>query len=176
MRDEVETSAFGAGLGEVSFLLDVMELVWSVEKDVELCLIGEPSKRLRERVRGEPRVRLLGLVPHEQILDKYAGWDIALYPRLVDVRGRHSIKLIEFMAAGCPIVATNVSEAFLVEAAGAGVIATGTEEFAEAVVSLARSPNRRQELGERGRRFSAAYDWRRLADRYEREVLDVFGR
>jgi len=49
------------------------------------------------------RVRFAGLVPHEQVPDVVAGFDIALQPRSVDYAS--PLKIFDYMAAGRAIVA-----------------------------------------------------------------------
>jgi glycosyltransferase involved in cell wall biosynthesis len=103
-----------------------------------------------------------------------ANFDIAVYPRRVDLGGRFSVKLAEFMACGVPVVSTNVSESFVIAEAGGGIVVESPEAFVQALVTLARSPDMRRSLGEAGRRFGQSLDWDMLAVRYQREVLDVY--
>jgi glycosyltransferase involved in cell wall biosynthesis len=105
-----------------------------------------------------PRCHLLG----------YVG---AVYPRVIDMFGRFSIKVIEYMAMGLPIVSTNVSEAIPAREAKAGLFADTPLEFAQHLITLVESAALRQQLGENGRRYARSYDWDRLAKQYEAEIF-----
>ena len=64
--------------------------------------------------------------------------------------------LLEAMATGCPVVATRAGgNVDLVEESRAGILVDVDDpcEMAEALVQLSRSPERREELGSRGRQF-----------------------
>jgi glycosyltransferase involved in cell wall biosynthesis len=163
-----------AKVQSVSFLLSAMERVWCIVPAAQLWLIGHPSDSVRAYAAREPRTRLLDYVPHDQLLDYVAQFDIATYPRLTDLRGRHSIKLLEYMACGCPIVSTTVSESYLVQQAGAGLVAADLDGFARNMVALLNSPEQRRKLGRAGRRFVQDYGWDALAERYEREIFSSY--
>jgi glycosyltransferase involved in cell wall biosynthesis len=78
------------------------------------------------------------------------------------------VSLIEALAAGCPVVTTDVGGAFdVVDEGRAGVLVPfgDLRAFADALEDLARSPGRRRELGEAGRRHVLArYSVERLLD------------
>ena len=158
-------------LHSISWLLTVMQAVWKAEPAIELWLIGQPSRSARNACRRDPRIRLLGYIPHQDVLAYYSLFDIALYPRVVDVAGRHSIKLVEFMACGLPIVSTNVSESFRVEEANAGLICDSQEAFVDSILRLAEDPSLRARLGENGRRYARQFDWDKIAEYYDSEIL-----
>lgn len=168
-----------AKLRSISFLITVMEKVWKKLPDVKLWLIGHPSESVRSYAAAHTQVRLLGYIPHHMILNYMANYDIAVYPRPVGFAGRHSIKLLEYMACEIPIVATSVPEAFLVTESGAGLLASGVEEFAECIFRLCEDENRNSAYGRQGLMFAREYDWNVLAKRYEAEVfqpyLEAFG-
>jgi glycosyltransferase involved in cell wall biosynthesis len=171
LDEELATQAPERRLHSISWLLQVIQDVWKANPDIELWLIGKPSRLARHACRHDSRIRLLGYVPHEEILAHYSLFDIALYPRLVDVEGRHSIKLVEFMACGLPIVSTNVSESFRVRDANAGLVCNSQEAFIGAILRLVGDPSLRAQLGENGRRYARRFDWDRLAQRYDDKVL-----
>jgi len=169
-----EVKAPEAKLRSISFLAAVMEKVWENNPYIHLWLVGEPSRSVRAFSKNHPQVRLLGYVPHMEVLNYYTNFDIAVYPRLVDLSGRHSIKLVEFMAAGLPIVSTPVAESFHVKQSGAGIIVEGLEAFAKAILYLQAYPEMRTNLGNKGKEYGAQFDWDYVGHRYEREVLAVY--
>jgi glycosyltransferase involved in cell wall biosynthesis len=158
-------------LRSIGWLLEVMQAVWNSRPEIELWLLGKPSREAKRVCSSEGRIKMLGYIPYEQILAYYSLFDIALYPRTVDFQGRHSIKLIEFMACGLPIVSTGVSESFHVARAEAGLICDSEEAFVEAILTLAGNITLRKTFGEKGRRYAQGFDWDRLARRYETDIL-----
>lgn len=162
-------------LRSLSFLLSVVESIWTEMPLVELWLLGIPSRSVQRYAEAHPRARLLGYVPHNNLLPYIANFDIAVYPRWSDMGGRHSIKLLEFMACGVPVVSTDVSEAFHVSHAGGGLIARDADEFTSCLIHLLSDAALRRELGQRGRAYGRRYDWDRSAERYRNEVLAVYG-
>lgn len=159
-------------LYSISFLLKAMEIVWNTAPTVELWLIGTAQAKASDMLQQYPQIRNLGYIPHSALLNYVANFDIALYPRLHDFGGRHSVKLLEFMGCGCPIVTTDVTESFYVRDANCGLIATQTPTaFADKVLKLVNDSDLRTKLGENGARFAQNYQWRTLAQRYRAEVL-----
>jgi glycosyltransferase involved in cell wall biosynthesis len=160
-----------AKLRSISFLAAVMENVWNHNPQIFLWLMGKPSRSVRAYEQEHPQVRLLGYMPHLDVLNYYANFDIAVYPRLVDFSGRHSIKLVEFMAAGVPVVSTAVAESFHITESRGGIIAESMEAFANQILRLAGDTQLRRSLGQAGQHYARQFDWDELAARYEREVI-----
>jgi glycosyltransferase involved in cell wall biosynthesis len=164
----------GEKLRSVSFLFEVMERVWMDKPDVYLWLIGNPSRSVIAWASAHPKVRLLGYVPHQELLNYIANFDIAVYPRRIDFGGRHSIKLLEFMACSCPIVSTSVSESFQVVESACGLFANDINSFAICILQLARNPELRHKLGRYGLEYAKNFDWNVIAQRYENDVIVPF--
>lgn len=160
-----------AKLQSISYILSVMNRVWEQKPNVKLWLIGKPSDAVEAAVSKEPRVRLLGYIPEQQILNYTSNFDIGVYPRVVDVGGRHSIKMLQYMACGVPIVSTDVSEAYMVREASSGMICKDESSFADALITLIVQPMERIKLAENGKSFARSYSWENLAERYEQEVF-----
>jgi glycosyltransferase involved in cell wall biosynthesis len=162
-------------LRNISFLTQVMEQLWPRMPEVQLWLMGYPSNAVKAYAATHPQVKLLGYVPHDQVLNFYANFHIGLYPRSLDVQGRHSIKLLEYMACGVPVVSTDVSESFLVKEAQGGIIsALDASAFAESICRLLDNAALRRELGQNGRIFARGYEWDALAARFVQEVVDRY--
>jgi L-malate glycosyltransferase len=85
-----------------------------------------------------------------------------------------SNSILEYMAAGCPVVATDVGGAreAIVEGATGYVVTTGDDQLmAERIVSLMRDPEKARAMGERGRqvveeKFSCAAQLKRTEELY----------
>jgi hypothetical protein len=85
-----------------------------------------------------------------------AGFEVGLMP-LPDspyTQAKAGFKLLQYMAAGCAVIASPVGvNRSLVEAAGAGVLASTPAEWEAAIRELAGDGERRAALGAAGQRF-----------------------
>lgn len=79
---------------------------------------------------------------------------------------------------GKPIVATRLgAEGYPVTDGSELILADTPSDFAEAVVSLLRSPERRAELGQRARVFAEQqYDWSAIVPEMERAYAERLAR
>ena len=157
----------------VDLLFDVMERARKKDPRLVLWLVGEPSAKVREYAGRNPWVRLPGYQRRPGLLDCVAAFDIGLYPRTADLMGRTSIKVIEFMACGVPVIGFDVGEMRVAVDGRAGIVVETAEAFAAGLVSLAKDPERRSKLGRNGRKAAAAFDWDALAKKY-RALLDHY--
>ena len=101
-------------MGFVGFVRDwhgldgVLDAMAAAPLPLDLVVVGEgPGRPALERQAAAlqlgARVRFLGLVPHAQVPALVAGFAIALQPRVNDYAS--PLKVFEYMAAGCAIVA-----------------------------------------------------------------------
>jgi glycosyltransferase involved in cell wall biosynthesis len=151
---------------------------------VVLVLMGygvlEPQLRARaEEPRYAGRVRIVPPVAPEDLHAWIACADIAamaIQPSTLNHRLTTPNKLFEAMAAGVPVVASDLpGMARIVAETRCGLLCDGTDPKAIAAVlrELAADPDRRRAMGERG--SSAAretYNWDRQAER----LLDEYAR
>jgi glycosyltransferase involved in cell wall biosynthesis len=94
------------------------------------------------------------------------GFDIGIMP-LPDTeytRGKCGFKILEYMAAGLPVVCspTGVNREIVVDGAS-GFVARTPAEWAERLAALIRDVDLRRRMGEEGRRL--------VAERYDREAV-----
>jgi glycosyltransferase involved in cell wall biosynthesis len=75
------------------------------------------------------------------------------------------------MAVGLPIVSTAVAEAFHIQAASSGLIASDRDTFSEHILQLSKNPELCVNLGSAGKAYAAKYDWSVLARQYDEQVL-----
>jgi len=152
-----------------------------------------PGARLLIAGRGEPaEIRdLIGedLRPHVALLGEISEADKGAFLRSVDVYcapnllgESFGVVLIEALAAGAPIVASDLDAfARVLEAGEAGVLVPRGDAAAlgRALSDLLADPERRATLSELGARVAASYDWQVLARRilavYETVVLPEGG-
>ncbi|MGB4593713.1 MAG: glycosyltransferase family 1 protein [Coriobacteriia bacterium] len=116
------------------------------------------------------RVRILDDVDHDDLVTLYSGALAFIYPSVYEGFG---MPVLEAMACGCPVVASNRSS--LPEVAGdAGVLVDpeNADAVAAAVLRLASSPSETAGLVERGIERASEFTWRRTAE----GMLVVFDR
>jgi glycosyltransferase involved in cell wall biosynthesis len=157
-----------AGMDDLDLLFDAVDEARKTEPRIRLWLIGEASRALKQYADDKPWISLFGYVVFRDILPYVSNFDVAVYPRtFVDRPGRFRLKIAEYMACGVPVVSTDLDEAFIVRDAACGIVCHSTEEFARALIELARSAEARVQLGEAGRQYARAHlDWSLLARRY----------
>lgn len=131
------------------FHSEVYPLIKRRVPDVRLWIVGkDPSASVR-RLARDPSVTVTGFVP-----------DVAWYLRKATVAvnplrigaGLQN-KLLEAMAAGLPVVATEVANEGVGAPADAVCVVDGKREFAEQVVRLLGDPGARNRLGAAGRAY-----------------------
>jgi phosphatidylinositol alpha-mannosyltransferase len=152
-----------------------------------------PTARLLVAGRGDPDALVASvpasLRPHVELLGELSEADKAAFLRSVDVYcapnllgESFGIILIEALAAGAPIVASDLDAfAAVLEDGAAGVLVRRNDPaaLAAALGDLLADPARRAELAARGREVAAGYDWsvvaRRVLEVYETVVLPGSG-
>jgi glycosyltransferase involved in cell wall biosynthesis len=129
-------------------------------RDWGFVLLG-PTAGEVGALRAEPNVHLLGAKRYEELPGYYHAFDVALLPFIENELTRHinPTKMLEYAAAGLPIVARALPDVERFYGDGAWLYRTG-EEFERALQS-ALSP----EIGqERANRLSAARGWMKERD------------
>jgi glycosyltransferase involved in cell wall biosynthesis len=99
-------------------------------------------------------VGLMGYVPREELPLLLAQTDIAIIPfsDSIVARSKHSVKVLEVMAAGCAVVASDVGDiAEMVGPSGVLIPDDSPNGFARMVASLLRSSKLRTRLGQHAR-------------------------
>ena len=163
----------------LNYLLEAYKQVKGEIPNSRLIIVG-PGTRLRHkyekwvRRNGVKDVVFVGYVSYDELPRYYKIADIFCVP----ATGRESfgIILLEAMAVGKPIVATNI-EGY------AGLVADGVEgllvppknkeQLAQALISLATDDSLRQEIGARGRIKASEYGWEHIAQKVSNYYLRV---
>ncbi len=122
------------------------------------------------------RVFLLGAVEHQRLPAIFAACDVLISPAV----GQESfgIVLVEGMAAGLPVVATDIPgyrEVVRDGVEGLLVPPGDPTGLAEAVGSLLRDPVRREKLARDGRARAGAFSWEVVGSRIEAVYEEVLG-
>jgi glycosyltransferase involved in cell wall biosynthesis len=181
-RDGRFIVTFAGTHGIAQALPSVLDAAALVNGTADFAFVGEgPIKRpLVERAErlGLDNVRFLPQVPLEEIGPVLASSDALLvtlsgHPTFADFVPS---KMIDFMAAGKPILlAARGESARILTAAGAGVVVApeDPQALAAAVTQLAAEKTEAQEFGARGRAFALRRLRSAQAERLEQVLLDV---
>jgi len=112
---------------------------------------------VRRRGLTEREVKFLGRVPDDDLSVLYAGARLFVFPSLYEGFG---LPLIEAMASGVPVVASNVSSVPEV-VADAGVLVSPPcpEEFADAIARVTGDPDLSRTLANRGWKRAQQFTW-----------------
>lgn len=126
----------------------------------------EQIERLKNRV-VTTNIRFTGHVPQYQVKALLAESCIAVLPNRPDPDSEFTspLKLFEYMAAGCAVVATDLPalRAYLGESHAAWAEAINPSSLAEAIRGLCQSPERARALGAWGREAVRARTWQQRA-------------
>jgi len=161
------------------FLMRAYPYIVEAIPDARLIVVGAYSKEDKEPfVRYARMHRLNGA----KFIGRVSSEDLARYYKTCDVfcapsTGSESfgIVLLEATAPGKPIVATDIpGYRSVLEDGQEGLIVESENEhaLAQGIVTLLRDPTLRQQMGQRGRRKAARYDWPIIA----RQILDLYER
>jgi phosphatidylinositol alpha-mannosyltransferase len=155
----------------VKYLLEAFRQVKQEIPDSRLIIVG-PGTRLRRRYEkyvmrsGLKDVIFTGLVPYEELPRYYKTADVFCAP----ATGRESfgIILLEAMAVGKPIVASNIEGYANVVSHGVdGLLVPPADKgsLAQALISLLTDGSLRQEMGVKGRAKALEHSWEQIAKR-----------
>jgi len=125
-------------------------------------------RRLAEEAGVSDAVRFIGWVPEEEKPALYSLATLFLYPSLYEGFG---LPPLEAMASGTPVIASNASS--LPQVVGQGGILVDPQDppaWAEAMVALLTSPQKREELSAKAVEQAQKFSWRKTA----RETLEVY--
>ncbi len=139
--------------------------------DALLLVVGEGKDREALKLLTEPaeaRVDMRGAVPNEQVPSYLAAVEVFVSPAV----GQESfgIALVEAMAAGLPVVATDIAgyrEVVSDGVEGLLVPPRDPEALAAGVVRVLKEPELAKRLGEAGRERARTFDWPIVVDRLE---------
>jgi glycosyltransferase involved in cell wall biosynthesis len=134
--------------------------------DARLLVVGggrgvEPLLAAAAAVGVQDRITVTGEVAHGDVSSFLATAAVGLapYPRQEPFYFS-PIKVVEYMAAGLPVVATEQGDiGALVEHAGITVPPDDLDAFTDAIHELFTDPGLRQRLGRAGRRRASALSW-----------------
>ncbi len=130
-------------------------------------LSGDIEGRV-ERLAIQDAIRFTGYVPFEDLPALYSLAELFVFPSLYEGFG---LPVVEAMACGTPVITGRV--AALTEVAGGAVAHVDlldADSIGEAIVTLARDPDRREHLKGLGLQRARAFSWEQAA----RETFKVY--
>jgi glycosyltransferase involved in cell wall biosynthesis len=180
--------AFPVILGFVGFVRDwhgldgvIRAMATEGGERINLIVVGDgparPELERKARERGiADRVRFTGVVPHAEIPELIAGFDIALQPKVVAYAS--PLKIFEYMAAGRAIIAPDQPNICEILEHERTALLFGVEDGAmwQAIMQLASNAELRRRFGEAARAEIARrdYTWdgnaRRIAERAQADL------
>lgn len=163
-------------VGHLSERIDIALLEAVVAAGMSLLLVGPKDPRWEperfERLTGSPRVRWVGQQPFEALPGYLRHIDVGVTPYQDSPFNRASfpLKTLEYLAAGRPVVSTDLPATRWL-ATDLVAVASGAEEFVAAVKRAAADAHR-PDLVVARRAFAAGHSWHSRA-RQVAEVLNL---
>lgn len=157
----------------VAYLIEAMTTIIKRNPKVRLWLVGDGEERqslenLVNKLGLTQYVNFVGKVPNEEVPEYMASSDVLVMPSLSEPFG---IVLLEAMACGLPIVATNVGgipeivqdgeNGFLVEP-------ESSEEIADRVLKLLENDDLRRRISQNNIEEVKNYSWEAVVDKLEK--------
>jgi len=165
---------------QVERVVEIFRQVLVQVPEARLLVVGkgffeeeEQLKELMQEARLADHLVYVDWVETDELPAYFAAADVAIYPyddTLIN-RTKCSVKLIDLMAAGVPVVADDVGQngEYVIHGISGLLVPVGqTDTFAGSVVELLRDEGLRARLGEGARRrIFEGFDWGKLVARVE---------
>ncbi len=142
--------------------------------DLNLIVVGEGERRsefegLTRKLGIEKNVRFLGWISEDQKNQVLHSSDVALMPMKDNIqnKARSPVKLPEYMALGCAIIANAVGEVNNVLNGAGLLINQSKESLANALVSLMEDKKLRNKLKQKAQERVKLFDWKVLMKDFE---------
>ncbi len=155
----------------VELFIEASALLKAKYPEVNFLVVGGGYREesLREYSRKlKAEVVFTGMVPHEKIPEYISAADIciACFEDNPVTRSKSPLKIVEYMACGKPVVASDVGEVRRMLGDAGIIVSPGdSRALAEGIEILLLNPEKRRELGKRGReRVERIYNWDAIAE------------
>jgi len=154
-----------------------------LDADVRVLIVGDgPERSKLEALAGElriaDRVVFTGAVPHHAVPEHLAAMTVGAAPYVLQTDFYFSpLKLVEYLAAGLPVVASEQGDlARLVGKAGLMVRPDDPAELAEAIDKVLSDPALRRAMHFAARRHAAGMTWDAAAAQVETVLMSATAR
>jgi glycosyltransferase involved in cell wall biosynthesis len=152
----------------VDLAVQAMSLLRESVPNLRFLIIGDGPERAKLQAmvtQGslEDRTSLSRMVPLEQVAELMAEVDLGVVPKRRHSFGNEafSTKIMEFMAMGVPVLASNtrIDEWYFSEGQVQFFESENVEDLAAQILTLVRDTESRRTLRERGTRFIEKHNW-----------------
>jgi glycosyltransferase involved in cell wall biosynthesis len=149
-------------------LLDVIRELHRLGQHLELIIIGRPGWRWTNPLTTQkyqdlrPWVKILADVPDSDLVEFYNRAELFIYPSFYEGFG---LPIVEAMACGTPVIASNTSS--MPEVGGSAALFAdprNSQEFTSQVLRILRSKKLRQRLADAGIRRARQFTWQAAAE------------
>lgn len=144
----------------------LIPLLFTINKDIEIHLIGELGNNAKSKVEKFGNVVLHGLVDSQSNMDIIGTCDVGLYPRKIE-HNRSMSKIYSYIGAGLPIVGYELYDTSVVRENGLGILVKSDEDFIKALLELNSNKNKYLEMRSRVLNYRANFEWKVLAQELE---------
>jgi glycosyltransferase involved in cell wall biosynthesis len=136
-------------------------------------IIGKGSDKLIRKVKSQENVLVLGLVP--SIEEYLAAADVCIAP--IKVGSGTRLKVLEYLAAGKPIVATHkaVEGLGVIDGVHALLYKDVNNEFVNGLRRILSNQVLREELGKNALKLSKLYDWASICSNLHELYMKLYG-
>ena len=170
---EYPSILFVGGLSKVKGIDTLLNAVPIIRKKIlNLCVYiagsGPEENKLKELVKElniEENVNFLGYISGIKKYSYYKSADVCVFPSIYEPFG---IVLLEAMACGKPVVASNVGGIpFVVEEGKTGLLfeSGNVEDLADKIMTILKNEELREKMGEAGRERAKEFTWDKIAER-----------
>jgi glycosyltransferase involved in cell wall biosynthesis len=152
---------------------NLIEAMNHVSSDVKLIIVGDGSLRGQLETMAKDNVLFVGTVSHEDLPKYMAISNIFVRPSISEGLGT---AFLEAMAAGLPIVGTNVGGIpdFLKDSQTGLFCTTESKSIAEKINLLLKDNDLRNRISENARKLvSEKYQWDNIAEEYKKLYLEL---
>jgi len=161
-------------------LLEAFEIVQKMHPDSELIIVGNVREHLRlrfdafldqvmKRNKGI-KISLYGYLKDEEIISLYGSAAVFVYPSLYEGFG---LPVLEAMAQGCPVVASNVASLpEVVRDAAVLIDPLDTQALARAISNVLTDDELKKEMSAKGVDQAKMFSWDITAKKY----VEIFNR
>jgi glycosyltransferase involved in cell wall biosynthesis len=165
--DRLRAACYVGGITRVRGACELVDAMAHTDAELHLAgAISPPALRDElERSAGWPRVRYLGRVDHNRVPDLLARVKVGVIPLhpIPNYVAAFPVKLFEYLAAGLPVIATDVARwREVLEAYDCGVCVPhgSAQRLGAAITRLLDDDGRARAMGERARRAAEEhYSW-----------------
>lgn len=160
------------------YLVDAIPEVVNKYPNVRFLLIGDGDQRQNlelqtKRYKLQTNIKMPGYVSYDELLHYYNLGDIFINPSIRDKAGNlddQNVALVEAMACGKPVIATNFPGYGIVIDDGRNGFLTkegDAENIAQVIIRLVESKELREKMGrESRRRVEEEFSWEKIGGQY----------